>query len=95
MPSDEAVRLLEKELDFVYIDGSHLFKHVYADLYNYYQHVKQGGLVICHDFDFPDIHKAVIKFLRFCSMEGGIKYHVQFEETLGGPYPVYECWWTK
>ena len=95
MPSSKAMYSVEQEIDLLYVDGNHKKEFVYADLFNYYQHVKQGGLIACHDFDFPDVHHGVIKFLRFCSLEGKVSYNCYMAETKGGPYPTYEVWFYR
>lgn len=53
--SDEAKQELEKELgskkiDLLFIDGSHQFKNVMADYYEYRHYVRDGGWIAFDDF---------------------------------------------
>lgn len=53
--------------DLVYIDGSHEEEDVYADLSNYWQLLKSGGIVLLDDYDpysFPGVFIAVQRFAR-------------------------------
>jgi hypothetical protein len=45
----EAVRFLDGQLDFVYIDGNHCYEAVAADLNGWWPKVKVGGLLCGHD----------------------------------------------
>jgi len=93
-PSDVAVlELTELEFDFVYVDGNHMHQYVMADVFNYFQLIKPGGMIVCHDFESPEVNKGVMSVLAHFSMKNGNRYHVHVEETLGGPRPVYEAWW--
>ena len=61
--SDEAHSEFENEsIDFVFIDGNHLFYQVKRDLDNYYSKVKPNGLFCGHDYDMEDVKKAVDSF---------------------------------
>lgn len=40
----------DEELDFVYIDGNHDFKHVAEDIFEWSKKVKKGGVVSGHDY---------------------------------------------
>lgn len=52
-PSMEAVKDFAPEsLDFVYIDGNHLFRHVADDIYEWGLRVKQGGVIAGHDYAY-------------------------------------------
>ncbi len=48
--SDDALRVLPKELDFVYIDGLHTYEQCLKDLKNYAPFVRKGGVLGGHDF---------------------------------------------
>ena len=53
IPSMEAVnQVADRSLDFVYIDGVHLFDHVMMDIICWSQKVKVGGIVSGHDYYF-------------------------------------------
>ena len=66
--SKEAVTLIPNNLDFVYIDGNHSYKHVMEDINLYYNKVKDRGIIGGHDFqgeekDVIDVKNAVIDFV--------------------------------
>lgn len=50
-PSLEAVKEFSAELDFVYIDGNHLFDHAVRDIIEWSGKVREGGIVAVHDYD--------------------------------------------
>jgi len=53
MTGDEAAKEFEDEsLDFVYIDGDHVFDSVMVDIITWSRKVRPGGIVSGHDF-FP------------------------------------------
>lgn len=62
--SDEAVKDINEELDFVYIDANHTYEYVKRDLKNYYSKLKKGGFLCGHDCFFPNlgVQKAVLEF---------------------------------
>ena len=48
------------ELDFIYIDGSHLYKNVMKDIILAKELIKVKGIIAGHDYrDFPGVIKAV------------------------------------
>jgi hypothetical protein len=50
LPSEEAFKEVPLNVDFVYIDGNHGYRHVLSDLRCAFNHVRQGGFVGGHDF---------------------------------------------
>lgn len=46
-------------LDFVWIDGDHRYDAVLADLRAWWPKVKPGGVLAGHDYDKPDVVRAV------------------------------------
>jgi len=60
--SEDAINDIEEDLDFVYIDGNHMYDYVLNDIKLYSEKVKDGGLVAGHDFDFQHVIKAVYNF---------------------------------
>lgn len=60
-PSLEAVNEFpDNELDFVYIDGNHLFDHAIRDIIEWSSKVREGGIIAVHDYD-PFVGNDVIK----------------------------------
>jgi len=50
--SSEAVFLFKNNLlDFVYIDGNHLYKNAKEDMENYYKKIKSKGILAGHDIE--------------------------------------------
>ena len=62
--SENAYDKLPDELDFVYIDGNHRYEYVKRDLKLYYPKVKCGGLIGCHDYDYPETKKGIDEFFE-------------------------------
>lgn len=40
----------DESLDFVYIDGNHLFDYVIQDILGWIKKIKKGGMVLIHDY---------------------------------------------
>jgi len=49
----------DKSLDFVFIDGAHLYMDVFFDIKHWKPKVKKGGWIGGHDYDNPNVRKAV------------------------------------
>jgi hypothetical protein len=60
--------------DIIYIDASHDFDAVYADLKAWYPLVKGHGLLCGDDWGTPGVHQAVIKFAQ----EQGLKIEAPY-----------------
>jgi hypothetical protein len=52
--SEQAVDLIPNNIDFLYIDGNHKYKHVLKELELYYPKVKIGGYIMGDD-SFDDL----------------------------------------
>lgn len=64
MTSLEACKSIgDKSMDFVFIDGSHTYEDVSADLKNWLPKVKTGGILAGHDFWHPPIKQALGEIL--------------------------------
>ena len=53
--------------DIVWIDADHSYDSVSRDIDLYHNKVKPGGIVCGHDYDWPEVHKAVHE--RYDSVE--------------------------
>jgi hypothetical protein len=60
--SSEAVKEINEDIDFVYIDGNHAYKNVVEDISNYFNLVKVGGVIGGHDIEQLDVSRAVMEF---------------------------------
>ena len=64
--SEDAVKDIPDNLDFVYIDGNHSYKKVKKDIELYYPKLKEGCIMGGHDFESHEtegVKNAVIDFI--------------------------------
>jgi len=60
MTSEEASRQFKDEsIDFIFIDASHEYGDVKNDIKCWLPKVKKGGVIAGHDYDLPEVQKAV------------------------------------
>ena len=64
--SSKAVHEIKERVDFVYVDGNHLYPYVVQDIEAYSKILKKDGLLCGHDFEFRPTQQAVID----CKPEG-------------------------
>jgi len=57
--SENAVDDIPDNMDFIYIDGNHDYEYVKKDVDMYYPKIKKGGVLCGHDFQLPDVARAV------------------------------------
>lgn len=57
------VRIADSSLDFVYIDGNHIYEFCFNDIKLYLPKLKPGGLMSGHDFQQEGVKKAVRDFI--------------------------------
>jgi len=64
--SEDAVKHVPNNLDFVYIDGNHSYESVKKDIELYYPKVRVGGFIGGHDFEarFVGLCSAVLEFSK-------------------------------
>lgn len=64
--SEDAVRDVPDNLDFLYIDGNHFHPYIDKDIKNYSKKVKEGGIISGHDYHsgFSDVMEAVFDFSK-------------------------------
>jgi hypothetical protein len=62
MDSVTAAQHLPDELDFVYLDGHHVYEVVNKELPLYYNKLKSGGVLGGHDINFYGVMYAVGEF---------------------------------
>ena len=74
--SSDALDKIPDNLDFVYIDGNHIYKYVKQDIENYYKKIRVGGVLCGHDVSDPNVLKALLKFV----VEHDLKLHIDFQD---------------
>jgi len=68
--SEEAIKDIPNELDFVYIDANHRYDYVKKDIELYYPKLKKGGIIGGHDFRADTgVAKAVLEFTEKNNLE--------------------------
>ena len=50
-------------LDLLFLDGDHSHAAVKADLENYVPKLKAGGVLLLHDFTYPEVQQAANEFM--------------------------------
>ncbi len=67
MPSDIAIlalrELLDRPIDFLFIDGDHEYNQVRRDLLNYSPLVKRFGIIAGHDRNFAGVRAVLNEFI--------------------------------
>lgn len=75
MKSFEAAKFFNRyTFDLVFIDGNHSYNSVLLDIHSWYHLVKIGGVIAGHDYDKPDVKKAVDHSFEV-EVEGNIWIH--------------------
>ena len=61
LKSDDAIKALVGEFNFVWIDGEHTYEQTKKDIENYWPLIKRNGFIGGHDYNssFPGVEKAV------------------------------------
>lgn len=91
----EAVRDIEYEsLDFVYIDGSHMFDYVMVDLIEWGKRVRKGGIISGDDYK-ELTHGNVIDAVNTYAKVHGIEVLNVFDPPDDDPYYVNGWWFYK
>jgi predicted O-methyltransferase YrrM len=79
-------RILGKEkLDLLFIDGNHTYDAVNQDFHNFRAMVAPGGVVIFHDINDSEFHRANdVGVARLWSEIAGKKLEISCRDTWGG-----------
>jgi len=64
-------------VDFVYIDGNHLYKYVKEDIKNYWKILKKRGVLSGHDFNSYEHHQDIIKAVVEFTLKNKLKFYVE------------------
>jgi len=62
--SDKAIKKINEEIDFIYIDGNHECEYVKKDLELYWKKMKKGGIMAGHDIQYLGVSEAVLEFAK-------------------------------
>ena len=62
--SEDAVDDVPDDMDFIYIDGNHDYAYIKKDVDMYYPKLKKGGVLCGHDFQIPDVARAVTELAK-------------------------------
>lgn len=49
-----AARIMDRTLDFVFIDAGHSFEAVHSDIHHWHRKVRPGGWLLGHDYGHPE-----------------------------------------
>lgn len=61
--SDDALKDIPKNVDFIYVDGNHEYEYVKKDMENYYEKIGSKGILAGHDItSFPGVGEALVEF---------------------------------
>lgn len=60
--STEAIADINRELDFVFVDGNHHYEYVKSDIKNYYSLLNEGGIIAGDDANWIGVAQAVTEF---------------------------------
>jgi predicted O-methyltransferase YrrM len=55
----ELVETVPENVDFILIDGKHTYDQVKKDLETYYPLLNSGGIIFCHDYNNPEVNRAI------------------------------------
>ena len=66
--SQEVVRDWNRPMDFIFIDGSHVYEDVLADFDGFYPHLKPGGVLAMHDVGNPG-HPGCLRVWEECGLK--------------------------
>ena len=75
-PSLEAVNAFpDGSLDFVFIDAAHDYDNVKADIIAWKPKLRKGGILSGHDYNYPDVQRAVDELLTNVESKPGTVWH--------------------
>jgi predicted O-methyltransferase YrrM len=61
---EAAIQFEDNSIDFVFLDASHEYEDIKADIKAWYPKVKPGGLFAGHDYAWDGVNKAVKEFAQ-------------------------------
>ena len=92
-PSVEAsFKIEDKSLDFVFIDGSHIFDYVMTDIILWSKKVKKGGIVSGHDYCHFTNSGVIEAVNKYCEIHK-IELNLIGRNPKNHPDDRQPCWW--
>jgi len=92
---DAAKDFEDGSIDFVYIDGNHLTKHVFEDICAWSDKVRVGGIISGHDYNLETVEKAVKSYVEIYGIKNWFVLGKE-ELPLYGHIDKGRCWmWMK
>lgn len=67
---EASIEFKDDSVDAVFVDANHKYRHVLEDLRAWFPKLRQGGLLIGDDYDWPEVKRAAIEFSE--SIELGV-----------------------
>jgi len=78
--SKDILQCLRRSFKFIFIDGSHVYEDVYADIQRCKELVHENGILAGDDYQHPDVKRAVDELLPDCEIiygDGNIMYRTR------------------
>lgn len=75
--STEAIEDIDRELDFVFVDGNHHYEYVKSDIQNYYSLLTEGGIIAGDDANWIGVAQAVTEF----AVENEVQPHFERDDS--------------
>lgn len=80
-PSSTYASIWPFQVDLVFIDADHSYEAVFNDIMNWKRHVKPGGILCGHDYDyFPGVTQAVDELLPHAQKAGDHVWWTEIKE---------------
>lgn len=78
LPTVAAARLLQRPVDFVFIDADHSYDAVRADILAWAPKLRVGGMLAGHDIARPSVQRAVAELIPNYALAGvdNVWYHI-------------------
>ncbi len=67
--SENAIGMVQKNIDFIYIDANHEYKYIKKDLELYWEKLSMGGIMAGHDIQVNSVSKALLEFAKKKSLQ--------------------------
>jgi len=87
MSNDAVSKFKDESIDFIYIDGDHTYEVCLADITEYWNKLKPGGIMAGHDYCERHTHYGVVESVR--KFFGDLKH--DFNIIYDSRWPT---WWT-